>query len=66
MLLHNADKKFLYGLFHEKCTNRKLFFVLFNLKNLGIQVNVILRQVNSLKAGEKKIFGPILVRPLEL
>ena len=37
MPLHNADKNFLYGQFHEKLTYRKLFFVLFNLKNPGIQ-----------------------------
>ena len=42
MPLPNADKKFLYGQFHEKLTYRKLFFVLFNLKNPGIQVKIIL------------------------
>ena len=41
MPLHNADKNFLYGQFHEKLTYRKLFFVLFNLKNPGIQVEII-------------------------
>ena len=42
MPLRNVDKSFLYGQFHEKRTYSKLFFVLFNLKNPGIQVKIIL------------------------
>ena len=42
MPVRNTDKIFLYGQFHEKLTYRKLFFVLFNLKNPGIQVKIIL------------------------
>ena len=36
------SKNLLYDQFHEKLTYRKLFFVLFNLKNPGIQVKIIL------------------------
>ena len=42
MPVRNTDKIFLYGQFHEKLTYRKLFFVLFVLKNPGIQVKIIL------------------------
>ena len=42
MSLRNAEKSYLYGHFHQKLTYRKLFFVLFNLKNPGIQVKIIL------------------------
>ena len=43
MLLRNVDKFFyMANQFHDKLTYRKLFFVLFNLKNSGIQVKIIL------------------------
>ena len=42
MPLHNVDKFFLQDQFYEKLTYRKLFFVLFDFKNPGIQVKIIL------------------------
>ena len=42
MPLRNTDKIFLYDQFHEKLTCSKLFFVLFILKNPGIQEKIIL------------------------
>ena len=42
MPLRNTDNIFLHGQIHENLTYRKLFFVLFILKNPGIQVKIIL------------------------
>ena len=66
MPLRNADKIFYMANFTRKLPIGNYYLYYLTSKTLVFQRKLFQRQVNSLKTGEKKCFGPVLVQLLEL